>query len=107
MTPQQVKALVDQEIARDPQRAQPLELDSYCRPALPALTTFKDSWHENRDITLWSILKDDLRAALGNGYEVVYSEEEGLFGLAVGVKDQEKAVLVGFYGSFLETMEAM
>jgi len=40
-----------------------------------------------------------------SGYKIVYSDLENMFGLAVCGHDY--AIFIGYYGTFLETLEAM
>lgn len=55
-------------------------------------------------IECWSVLEDDRGSAAG--YSIVYDERSGAFGLALRREGAER-VLVGWYGSFRDALEAM
>lgn len=56
----------------------------------------------------WLVL-DEQPGDMKNGYQVVYDEREDLFGLATKTATQNKEVglLVGLYGSFVDTLHNM
>ncbi len=57
-------------------------------------------------IDLWLILEE--RPKTRDGYKIVYDERARSFGLATqGFKEDSYPVLVGFYGDFWTTFEAM
>ncbi len=55
-------------------------------------------------VLLWLVLEENPDQR--NGYKVVYSEEKGMFGLAVRQADGTDWFLGG-YGSFLDAYDAM
>ena len=69
----------------------------------PEQKQFSDSFNGNRPVQLWLVFEEDPVAR--RAYKVVYSEEDSLFGLAVA--GQGRDVLIGFYGGFVETLQAM
>src|SRR5215217_3942659 len=56
----------------------------------------------------WLVL-DEQPGDLVNGYQVVYDEREDMFGLATKttVESKEIGLLVGLYGSFIDTLDNM
>jgi hypothetical protein len=57
-----------------------------------------DRWGE-RPRNLWLVLEE--HPGTKSGYAIVYREETDVFGLALA------GAVVGYYGTFLETLEAM
>lgn len=56
-------------------------------------------------IELWVVLEEVPEDQ--SGYKIVFDERTGSFGLAIKSSPGRPGVLVGLYGSFLETLEAM
>ncbi len=103
MTPQELTDIIDAELesASDPPgwRGRPL------RECLlkPEKHCFLNSHNGNEPENLWLVFEEGPKS--GEGYKIVYDEELNLFGLAVdGTHD---SVLMGLYGSFLETLNSM
>ena len=109
VTPEEIRTKIAQEIERgwdekDP-RSNPHGVElSRCLLAVPERRTFLDSFDENSPIELWLVLEEQPDDQ--SGYEIVYNEDRDIFGLAIkGSRDS--AVLIGYYGSFLETLAGM
>ena len=89
----------------DDDRQNPHGLDlARCLVEPPVHQTYLDSFNDNAPIDLWLVLRE-MPGGHG-GYEVVFSEAEGDFGLAVR-GDDGQGVLIGMYGSFPETLTSM
>jgi hypothetical protein len=70
----------------------------------PVKQTYQDSFKSNKSVELWLVLEEVPEDR--SGYKIVFDEESGMFGLAV--RDfHDRDVFIGFYGSFLETLEGM
>ncbi len=55
-------------------------------------------------IETWLVLEENPETK--DGYKIIYDETESIFGLAVNGKEQ-RLVVIGFYGDFWTTFEAM
>ena len=69
----------------------------------PRRRTYLDSFDANAPLELWLVLEEDPEGH--NGYEIVFDEKEG-FGLATA-RAQDVPVFIGWYGTFVETLEGM
>lgn len=103
MTPEELSAIIARDLETHRQslhwRGRPLQ---ECL-RYPVLRSFANSSTEGEEIELWLVFEEVLEA--GQGYRVVYSENEQLFGLAVAGHEQD--VFIGFYGGFTDTLNAM
>lgn len=54
-------------------------------------------------LELWLVLEEC--PGTGNGYKIVYDADENIYGLAYYAEPEDD--FLGYYGSFLETLEAM
>ena len=69
----------------------------------PQQRVYLDSFHEGATIELWLVLEED---PVGhNGYQIVYDGQRR-FGLAVA-DNIETPTFIGWYGTFLNTLEGM
>jgi len=69
----------------------------------PSLQTY-DNFDQTETLRLWLVLEempDDK-----SGYKIAFDEKSKMFGLATG-SFGEHDMFLGFYGTFLETLEAM
>jgi hypothetical protein len=101
--PTSINAIIDRDLREHPDffNSHGVDLEK-CR-VTPARLTCADSFHEDRPIELWLVLR-----ALPNstaGYLVVFDAERGEFGLAVA--GATLPVFLGRYGSFTETLAGM
>jgi hypothetical protein len=72
----------------------------------PVLKKFINSFEEGELLDLWLVFEETPDSGSANsGYKIVYSEAEGMFGLAVAGDVHD--VLIGFYGGFVETLNSM
>ena len=70
----------------------------------PALEQYEDELDASRVREYWTILHEDPTG--GEGYTIFYSEEDGMFGLAVS-GNTAKYASIGFYGTLRETLTGM
>jgi hypothetical protein len=108
MTPEEVKAVISGEIRRGWNEKDPREnphgvVFARCLLPLPERRVFLDSFADNRPVEMWLVLEEDPDGHAG--YEVVFDERSGVFGLAVPGNDQ--SVFIGNYGTFRETLRGM
>jgi hypothetical protein len=106
MTSAEVRALVEAEIGGDWSRSNDHGLSLRrclvpprmitCRNTLPASNSSKPP-------ELWIVLEES--PSEKNGYLIVFDDQQRDFGLALW--DGDTPVLLGFYGNFLDTLEAM
>jgi hypothetical protein len=72
---------------------------------VPTKHDYRDSFNEGGVISLWLVLEEVPED--NSGYKIVFDETTRRFGLATGDAQQRQHVFLGFYGTFLETLEAM
>ena len=65
----------------------------------PVKCEYTDSFNDGKMIKLWLVLEEKITE--GDGYKIVYNEDINEFGLAVS------GVFIGYYGSFIDTVENM
>jgi hypothetical protein len=101
MTADEVRALVDEDIQRNwppEMNWHGIQLEQCLRPQ-PELRTYRDSFSEDEVVQLWLVLQEV--PGDESSYQVIFDEESGKFGLAIG------GVFIGFYGSFVDTVAGM
>ena len=59
---------------------------------------------DDETFDLWLVLEEDPETR--NGYKIVFDETKKMFGLAL-VDDRDRHVFIGYYGTFMETLDAM
>jgi hypothetical protein len=69
----------------------------------PVKQEYEDSFNKDEVVKLWLVLEE--RPDDGDGYKIVFDEEMNEFGLATPGNGLD--VFIGYYGSFLETLEGM
>ena len=73
----------------------------HCLVDPPTRQTFHVAWDPTTSLDLWLVLEEH-----GEGtYCIAFDEDEGQFGIATRIEDG--LLLLGFYGSFVETLEAL
>lgn len=104
MAATQVRALVDAEIAGrwDERNGHGVDLRR-CLVDPPRRETYRDGSVDDAAVTLWLVLEEN--PASHRGYEVVFEESCGAFGLAVRVDGAP--VFIGRYGTFLDALRGM
>jgi len=101
MTADEVRALVDEDVRRH----WPPEMNWHgiqlerCLLPQPELRTYRDRFSEDEVVQLWLVLQE-VRGD-ESSYQIVFDEERETFGLATG------GVVIGFYGSFVDTVAGM
>lgn len=71
----------------------------------PVRRDYADPINDTLKQSLWLVLEeipDD-----NSGYKIVFDETTHLFGLAMEDAQRQQDIFLGFYGTFLETVEAM
>ncbi len=68
----------------------------------PVKKIYKDAASDEK-IELWLVLEECPDTL--NGYKIVYDEAENEYGLAYSAEPEDD--FIGYYGSFLETLEGM
>ena len=109
MSPAEVKRKVLDEIGSDWSRSNLHGVNlKQCLLSTPIRKSLRNSWFDTKlresdtnriNVELWLILEE--RPTEKDGYAIVYSEEGDQFGLAMG------ETFIAFYGSFIETLNAM
>ena len=103
MQAEEITQLIEAEIAGDWTRSNAHGVDLRKCLVEPTRQEFEDSFDPSRKITLWLVLEEDPETR--GGYMIVYGEDEKMFGLAIhGIKTD---TFLGWYGSFIETLECM
>jgi hypothetical protein len=75
-----------------------------CLIVPPVKRVYEDSFKEGETLELWLVLEEIPES--NSGYKIVFDEASGMFGLAIsGTHNND--VFIGFYGTFLETLEGM
>jgi hypothetical protein len=111
MTPEEVRALIEDEIAGDWSRTNLHACDLRRCLVPPVLRDYDDCGtplptDPPRVVRLWLVLEEIPEER--SGYQIVYSEQAGMFGLATtDISGSPRNVFLGCYGSFLETYASM
>jgi hypothetical protein len=103
MTADEVRALVETEIAGDWSRTNHHGCDLRRCLVEPVLRDYEDGSNPPQRLRLWLVLEETPEHS--GGYKIVFNEESRMFGLVVPGRGH--AVLIGYYGNFLETYAAM
>lgn len=74
-----------------------------CLLRQPERRNYLDSFNDNQPKQLWLVLEEDPEAH--SGYEIVFDETRGEFGLAT--LGHGAPVFIGYYGTFLDTLAGM
>jgi len=99
-----VSEIVEREIADDWSRSNAHGVDlKKCLIQPPEKSFYLDSFTK-QPVELWLVL--DEIPGTQDGYTIVYGEERKMFGLAIKSVEGEQTFL-GYYGTFLETLECM
>jgi hypothetical protein len=107
MTSAEVRAVVEAEVGGDWSRSNWHGVDlrrSLVEPRKVACRNTFPKLNGGKPLPLWIVLEET--PGKKDGYLIVFDERQRMFGLAVW-GDGDVPVLVGFYGSFLNTLEAM
>jgi hypothetical protein len=104
MTPSEINDLIAAEVGggRSPSDTNGVDLERCL--VTPSRRVYEDSFREGQTIELWLVLEE--RPGEGSGYKIVFDEGTRRFGLAAS-STAGRDVFIGFYGSFVETLEGM
>jgi len=106
MTAQQVTELIEKEIAGDWERMNPHGVRlKKCLVVPPVQRPYDDSFHDGKVLNLWLVLEEHPERK--SGYKMVFDEERREFGLATDDSRTGRDAFIGYYGGFLETLNAM
>ncbi|MFL6230742.1 MAG: hypothetical protein ACJ741_18365 [Pyrinomonadaceae bacterium] len=75
-----------------------------CLIAPPVKRLYEDSFRQGETMELWLVLEEVPETS--SGYKIVFDEGSGMFGLAISGAHSND-VFIGFYGTFIETLEGM
>ncbi len=103
MTSQEIKLIVEDEIKgfKDFSIIHGIDIEK-CLIS-PKLQKYKSGFAENTYHNLWTVLEE---TEDGEGYKVIYNEEENSFGL--GMKsDEDELIYMGSYSSFFKAIKGM
>lgn len=71
---------------------------------IPTIQIYENSFRDGETLELWLVLEET--PGDESGYKIVFDEKSGAFGLATkGFRRRD--VFLGFYGTFLDTLEGM
>ena len=104
MTANQIKALIKSEIGNNLSLINPHGVDLRRCLVEPTLETFEDSREPGKTLQLYVVLKEFPDS--DRGYQIVCDVDTSAFGLSIRGKGLHREFL-GFYGSFLDTLQGM
>ncbi|MFH1731387.1 MAG: hypothetical protein ABIF82_07035 [Planctomycetota bacterium] len=104
MTAEEVTTLINREVGADRKRTNAHGCTLERCLVTPSPAHFKCGPDASETVVVWLVLEEDFDQR--NGYKIVYGEDKGMFGLAMRVADGTDW-FVAWYGSFLETYDAM
>jgi hypothetical protein len=68
-----------------------------------------DSFRKEQTLDLWLVLEE--KPGTKSGYKIIFDDQKQMFGLAICGRESEKEVFhdifIGYYGTFLETLDGM
>ena len=105
MEPSEVSQIVMEEIAGNWSVSNAHGVDLKRCLVVPTRRDYADPIVEGSSHSLWLVLEEVPEDQ--SGYKIVFDEATHKFGLATGDVKQNRDVFLGFYGTFLETLEAM
>ena len=103
MTPDEIRTLIENDIAGDWLRSNRHGCDLRRCLVVPELREYDDCGTPPSIVRMWLLLEENPDDR--SGYKIVYSDQAGLFGLAV--PGSARDVFIGYYGTFLETFAGM
>jgi hypothetical protein len=104
MNSKQVKEKIEKEIAGDWSITNAHGVDLKKCLVEPKKGIFENSFNKNKRIELWLVFEEN--PIERNGYKIIYDENMNSFGLAT-TSESRPPLFIGYYGSFLNTIEAM
>lgn len=103
MTQEELIQLIEGEISDEWSRSNLHGVDLKMCLVPPTKQIYEESFKKNGTIDLWLVLEEEPVAK--SGYKIIFDEKIKQFGLAVCGDDKD--VLIGYYGMFLETPRGM
>ena len=103
MNAKEVTALVEMEIGDRWEQSNAHGVDLRSCIVTPEKKTYTQ-WPGGKTIDLWLVLEEDPKDR--KGYKIVFDETKRQFGLAMTQRNGPELFL-GFYGTFMDTLEAM
>ncbi len=106
MTPAEVRTLVETELANHLSPSSGSALDLRACLVQPRVVSFRNrslGLESDQPIPLWIVLEET--PGQRHGYRIVFDEQRHEFGLAVW--DGEVPVFLGYYGIFVDKLQAM
>ena len=104
MNASEISKIIEREIDGDWSRSNAHGVDLKRCLVAPVKHTYRDSFKEGETIELWLVLEEVPEDK--SGYKIVFDEQTRMFGLATSGFDQPD-MFIGFYGTFLATLEGM
>jgi hypothetical protein len=104
MTSEEITKLIETEIDGDWSRSNLHGVFLKKCLVYPVKKVYEDSFKEGSTIDLWLVL-EEVPENTNLGYKIVFDEESKYFGLAVA--GLHKDIFIGFYGTFLDTLQGM
>lgn len=104
MKASEISEIIEREIGGDWARSNSHGVDLRHCLVPPVKQSYQDSFREGETLELWLVLEEVPEDR--SGYKIVFDEQARMFGLAHGEAGQSDMFL-GFYGTFLNTLEGM
>jgi hypothetical protein len=104
MSADEVKKIVECEIGNDWLRTNAHGVNLCSCLLAPERLKFCDRLDDSKSYELWLVLEEHPQTR--GGYKIVFDEQRKEFGLAT--RDQNgREIFLGFYGTFIETLDGM
>ena len=104
MNPEEITAIINTEVGDRWETSNAHGIDLRTCLVTPEKQTYTDAAESERSFELWLVLEEDPKKR--KGYKIVFDDAERLFGLATS-QINGPDVFIGYYGTFLETLESM
>ena len=104
MSPSEVSQIIATEVDGDWSRANPHGVDLRTCLVTPERRRFVDASDDSQTLELWLVLEEHPQTR--GGYKIVFDDSRKQYGLAV-TDQHSRDVFIGYYGTFLETLDAM
>lgn len=103
MTSKEIKDIIAQEINNNYDLSNAHGVDLRTCLIEPTLDNYIDSFNEKSILKLWTVLEETPDK---EGYKIVFDANNKTFGLGI-LTEKNESMFIGYYGSFLETLEGM
>lgn len=98
-----IKTQINQEIQQGGISSNWHVSDVYKHLIEPIQESYIDSFDQKKRIELWTVFEE---IADRSGYKIVYNSENNSYGLGITAENDD-LMFIGYYGSFIETFNAM